>query len=119
MTDADLSKLRELLEKATPGPWETRHNLDWGSSMILGKHESRPVVADVLRAMGGVAHCDANLIVAAVNALPHLIAELTTAREALTQIERLGSDGEHSGDRHARCRDIARTALRSGEKDHG
>lgn len=32
-------------------------------------------------------------------------------RDALEKIERLGSDGEHSGDRHARCRDIAREAL--------
>lgn len=32
-------------------------------------------------------------------------------REALEQIEASGIDGEHSGDRHARCRDIARRAL--------
>jgi hypothetical protein len=32
-------------------------------------------------------------------------------REALMAIRDLGSDGEHSGDRHARCRDIARKAL--------
>lgn len=38
-------------------------------------------------------------------------AALAEAIEALKQIERLGSDGEHSGDRHARCRDVARAAL--------
>lgn len=32
-------------------------------------------------------------------------------RAALAEIVALGSDGEHSGDRHARCRDIARQAL--------
>lgn len=31
--------------------------------------------------------------------------------EALNNIFALGSDGEHSGDRHARCRDIARAAI--------
>ena len=31
--------------------------------------------------------------------------------KALEEIRDLGSDGEHSGDRHARCRSIARAAL--------
>lgn len=35
-------------------------------------------------------------------------AKLTAALEMIFD---LGSDGEHSGDRHARCRDIARIAL--------
>jgi hypothetical protein len=38
-------------------------------------------------------------------------AEIARLREALEAIEALGSDGEHSGDRHARCRDTARAAL--------
>ena len=133
----DLSKLRELVEAGTSTPWSYRpeEHDDWG--FIRGPERDfdwgriGPIVA-ISREGGTESSHDEHrrdktdpyepngrLIVAAVNALPHLIAELTTAREALTQIERLGSDGEHSGDRHARCRDIARTALRSGEKDHG
>lgn len=45
-----------------------------------------------------------------------LIATAPNMREALQAIYTLGSDGEHSGDRHARCRDIARAALGEGER---
>ena len=38
-------------------------------------------------------------------------AQIAAKDAALREIEQLGSDGEHSGDRHARCRDIARAAL--------
>lgn len=38
-------------------------------------------------------------------------------RDALEAIYVLGSDGEHSGDRHARCRDIARQALNHASKE--
>ncbi len=34
---------------------------------------------------------------------------------ALVKIERLGSDGEHSGDRHAQCRAIAQSALAASQ----
>lgn len=58
-----------------------------------------------------------------MNALAHDVAsdmaDRATAAEAradrlanaLEEIRDLGSDGEHSGDRHARCRSIARAAL--------
>jgi len=38
-------------------------------------------------------------------------AKLARAVEGLEAIRDLGSDGEHSGDRHARCRDFARQTL--------
>ena len=45
--------------------------------------------------------------------------KLRASVEALEQIVDLGSDGEHSGDRHARCRDIARAALKSTAAKEG
>jgi hypothetical protein len=36
---------------------------------------------------------------------------------ALERIFDLGSDGEHSGDRHARCREIARATLKGKSHD--
>lgn len=45
------------------------------------------------------------------DALVKLAAEKAMLLEALRAIEALGSDGEHSGDRHARCRNIARKAI--------
>jgi hypothetical protein len=44
---------------------------------------------------------------------------IATLFEALEAIEALGSDGEHSGDRHARCREIARAALLSARGSAG
>jgi hypothetical protein len=76
---------------------------------------------------------NAALIVAAVNALPHLIAELTTAREALADVVnplgKVQRDAEAQGAQLSGMaysianslsfvQDIARAALRSGEKDH-
>lgn len=47
------------------------------------------------------------------------IERLHMALEALRAIEALGSDGEHSGERHAICRAIARYAVEAmGEKPH-
>lgn len=49
--------------------------------------------------------------VAESEANARLIASAPELMEALQSIADLGSDGEHSGDRHARCRDIARKAI--------
>jgi len=136
----DLSKLRELLEAGTSAPWSYRpeEHDDWGFIRGPSRQYSfgigNPVVA-IARDGGSDSDHDEHrrnktdpyepngrLIVAAVNALPHLISRVRSAeaerdalREALESIERLGSDGEHSGDRHARCRQIARTALKGTE----
>lgn len=39
------------------------------------------------------------------------LARLERYEATLREITELGSDGEHSGDRHAKCRAIARNAL--------
>jgi hypothetical protein len=41
-----------------------------------------------------------------------LLSDNERMRKALEAVLDSGSDGEHSGDRHARCRDIARSALK-------
>jgi hypothetical protein len=57
------------------------------------------------------AYEDGNLMDKLVECIDAQAAEITRLREALEAIEALGSDGEHSGDRHARCRDTARATL--------
>lgn len=51
----------------------------------------------------------------AVMAIDDLQKQLGDAREVLQRIADLGSDGEHSGDRHARCREFA-SAFLNGEQ---
>jgi hypothetical protein len=130
----DLSKLRELLEKGTPGPWRT---LDQYIDADTGPLPIATGWYDHMTMEGGQHHqaalANAALIVAAVNALPHLIAELTTAREALADVVnplgKVQRDAEAQGAQLSGMaysianslsfvQDIARAALRSGEKDH-
>ena len=47
----------------------------------------------------------------AAAALTDAEAKLVKARDGFHKIADLGSDGEHSGDRHARCRDYAWACL--------
>lgn len=69
----DLDALEALLAKATPGPWHTGAGDHWSRDVRAGS--DAPAFCG---ARNGVA--DAALIVAAVNALPALIAELRAAR---------------------------------------
>jgi hypothetical protein len=94
--------------KHTPGPWrvhvEPGSGPSWSSDSVFvcgagswpEEQISRVNVQDGL----GEREANARLIAAS----PDLL-------EALESIFALGSDGEHSGDRHARCRDIARAAI--------
>jgi len=87
MTRPDLDALAALLAKATPGPWDAPN----GETMIDRVGTEDPV-ADAYH------YEDAALIVAAVNALPALIArvrELERERdEALAERDALRADAE-------------------------
>ncbi len=66
MTNDEIGKLRGLLEKATPGPWQ------YHGSHLYGQEPLRDLVAQVLSDRGRCVP-DRDLIVAAVNALPTLL----------------------------------------------
>lgn len=136
-----LDGLEKLADAATPGPWSahdhTTYPFDQPETWVGyarvgfgGEPDGRfaGTLADLDRRKDGSASFkeraskDAAFI-AAVNpeAIKRLIAMARAhpsdpdaterMRAALSEIVALGSDGEHSGDRHARCRDIARQAL--------
>lgn len=102
-TAIDLEGLRALLEKATPGPWAPCHHLKspkddascpcgyrggvWGNDgevVVFEMGSTADQDGDYLLPVADRATqlADAALIVAAVNALPTLLAELTALRSA-------------------------------------
>lgn len=90
MTPADIARLRELLARATPGPWVPKHAktvfLDGGA-----EHEirgPRGVTIARLYNSGDDARQETNtsLIAAAVNSLPDLLALVEAQREALENV---------------------------------
>jgi hypothetical protein len=52
-----------------------------------------------------------------VDVIRALLLDYQERGRALERIFDLGSDGEHSGDRHARCRAIARATLKGKSHD--
>lgn len=126
------AKLAALAEKVTPGEWTYRPEPeydDWGILRMAPDAEGwRPVIlqardpryldeeclAEHRRAKTDPWRDNAEFIALCFThkaTILQSLAELGALREALERIECLGSDGEHSGDRHARCRTIARQAL--------
>ena len=84
----DVAELRRLAEAATPGPWAARYGVSW---------EAR-----VCTTTGSLADVDstanAELIVAAVNALPALL-DAAAERDALAaKVERVRELHKSSGD---------------------
>ena len=84
----DLAELRRLAEAATPGPWAARYGVSW---------EAR-----VCATTGSLADVDstanAELIAAAVNALPGLL-DAAAERDALAaKVERVRELHKSSGD---------------------
>jgi hypothetical protein len=128
-----MSDLKAFYEKATARPWSLfpKDGDDiWpgiegpdqsGVSVVLWGSRDERDDAGVRGEDDDMPSADANaaLIVHAVNSIEASEAERDRLREALEKIERLGDDGEHSGDRHARCRDIARSALNPHEGEKG
>ena len=87
-TTPDLAELRRLAEAATPGPWAARYGVSW---------EAR-----VCATTGSLADVDstanAELIAAAVNALPGLL-DAAAERDALAaKVERVRELHKSSGD---------------------
>lgn len=129
MSDTDIATLRELVEKATPGPWYVRPNpmrsdgafiehgaLEPASPYYLDRHEAELRRSREPIALGQLKPEDARLVVAAVNALPALLDEVEAMRKALREVERLrfATDEGTLRVRADRMWGLARTALLAG-----
>ena len=77
----DRTELRRLLDEATPGQWEAEGSQVWGPDGVL--------VAAVREHSVIVDRPDAQLIAAAVNALPGLLDQLDAAESALARVRKL------------------------------
>ena len=84
----DLAELRRLAEAATPGPWAARYGVSWEARVCA----TTGSLADVNST------ANAELIVAAVNALPGLL-DAAAERDALAaKVERVRELHKSSGD---------------------
>ena len=84
----DRTELRRLLDEATPGPWEAEGSQLWGPDGVL--------VAAVREHSTIVDRPDAQLIAAAVNALPGLLDQLDAAEAALARVRELHRESRGS-----------------------
>jgi hypothetical protein len=101
MSTLDLEGLKALLEKATEGPWSldgsSGRDVVWGQHTIVAFGHGKNDIANTA------------LIVAAVNAIPHLLADLDSARRENERLKAgLKPFAEHPS---------ASTALQSGWSD--
>jgi hypothetical protein len=87
-TAVDLGQIEAAMAKATPGPWKAMESEGEGyiDAMVIGS------IGLVLGTDGGMSPADTVLAVAAVNALPALLAELRTHRA------RAAAEGESTPD---------------------
>ncbi len=88
-------QLRELLAKATPGPWKIQDGCSWrrigtdrGDGNVLCPTNHSGDGHPDLTANGGDTYANLKLIVAAVNALPALLSELEQLRSELERRDR-------------------------------
>lgn len=87
-THPDTAKLRELLAAATPLPWRDMHTGSEGAIVLAGGNTIRTALKPATcRELA-----DAELIAAAITALPALLDELDAHRH---QVDRLTVDHEH------------------------
>ena len=81
LTPETLAELRRLLDAATPGPW--RDEMMQGKGVTLTAIIAGKPNPDDLRVVGStLAHNDARILIAAVNALPALL-DAAAERDAL------------------------------------
>ena len=81
VTPETLAELRRLLDAATPGPW--RDEMMQGDGVTLTAIVAGKPNPDDLRVIGStLAHNDARVLIAAVNALPALL-DAAAERDAL------------------------------------
>lgn len=88
LTPETIAELRRLAEAATPGPWEARYGVSWEARVCA----TTSSLADV------DSTANAELIAAAVNALPGLL-DAAAERDALAaKVERVRELHKSSGD---------------------
>lgn len=122
--------LRELLAKATPGPWELATSCSW--RRIVTTHGRAVIVPTIQRSDNhpdldcGTDYVNAELAVAAVNALPALLAQ-SAAYEALVarcselaaKLDRQAAENyTDRGNALSRCADDIRLLLVREGGDH-
>ena len=87
LTPETLAELRRLLDAATPGPW--RDEMMQGKGVTLTAIIAGRPNPDDLRVIGStLAHNDARVLIAAVNALPALL-DAAAERDALAEVPAL------------------------------
>ena len=85
-----MNELEKLLAEATPGPWyfhDLREQKEWEGEQSYSISVGLSFVDDARYYPSAPCFTDAALIVAAVNALPELLAERDRLREALVQAD--------------------------------
>ena len=111
-TPETLAELRRLLDAATPGPW--RDEMMQGDGVTLTAIVAGKPNPDDLRVVGStLAHNDARVLIAAVNALPALLdaaAERDRLAGLLNEPRRSGCAVEIAGVRIAPCDERGQTA---------
>ena len=112
VTPETLAELRRLLDAATPGPWrDEMMQGDWVTLTAIVAGKPNP---DDLRVVGStLAHNDARVLIAAVNALPALLdaaAERDRLAGLLNEPRRSGCAVEIAGVRIAPCDERGQTA---------
>ena len=112
VTPETLAELRRLLDAATPGPW--RDEMMQGDGVTLTAIVAGKPNPDDLRVVGStLAHNDARVLIAAVNALPALLdaaAERDRLAGLLNEPRRSGCAVEIAGVRIAPCDERGQTA---------
>lgn len=82
----DVKKLREICEKATPGPWEWQYSEKWGTIVF---NDTLGVITAYTNERGNpditIAEEDLEFIAAARTALPELLDEVEMLRKAFQQ----------------------------------
>lgn len=84
MKDLDLTLIKEMVAKATPGPWENETDWDFVLPVNQGEDAS-PICGDCTRR-------DSSFIALARTAVPELIAEVERLREELSKYQSVCSD---------------------------
>ena len=88
LTPEKLAELRRLLDAATPGPW--RDEMMQGKGVTLTAIIAGRPNPDDLRVIGStLAHNDARVLIAAVNALPALLDAAAERDRLAAKVERV------------------------------
>ena len=94
----DVTELRRLAEAATPGPWEARYGVSWearvcattGSLADVNSTANAELIAAAVNALPAL--LDAAAAVCEVRGLPHLVARLDRAANEIRSQEDMEAD---------------------------